>query len=53
MSKGLLFWIIMLIWLIFGLWVSWPPSMMAIGGSLMLFILLALLGWHCFGAPIQ
>lgn len=55
MSTGLAFWILMLVWLAFGLfgvavsggaWYSW-------GGNLLVFILLVLLGWHVFGAPIH
>lgn len=52
MSLGLCFWIIMLLWLLLGLWHSWPQPWL-LGGNLMLFILLLLLGWHSFGAPIR
>lgn len=57
MSIGLVFWILMLLWLLFGLYWRWPgPNPAAwgpIGGDLMLFILLLLLGWHAFGPPIH
>ncbi len=57
MSIGLIFWILMLFWLIFGLYSNrvsiqggnWAPA----GDSLMLFILLFLLGWKSFGFIIQ
>ncbi len=57
MSIGLLFWILMVLWLLFGLWSNrgpiqggdWSP----VGGSLLLFILLFLLGWRVFGFIIQ
>ena len=54
MSFGLVFWILMLLWLFF----SWPgnPTVGAWGpwgGSLLLFVLLLLLGWHEFGPPIH
>jgi hypothetical protein len=52
MTLGLAFWILMLIWLIFGVWWSWPNQRL-VGGNLLIFILLALLGWHAFGAPIH
>ena len=52
MTLGLAFWILMLLWLVFGIWRSWPDHF-AVGGSLLLFILLLLLGWHDFGAPIH
>lgn len=52
MSIGLMFWILMLLWLVFGLWTTWPNYHL-LGGNLMLFILLLLLGWHAFGPPIR
>lgn len=42
----------MLLWLVFGTWQSWPNHVV-VGGNLLLFILLLLLGWHDFGAPIK
>jgi hypothetical protein len=42
----------MLIWLVFGLWVSWPNSR-GIGGTVLLFVLLVLLGWKVFGQPLH
>jgi hypothetical protein len=59
MGMGLLFWILMLLWLVFGLYWNWPAGGGApaaygpIGGNLLLFILLLLLGWHEFGSPIH
>jgi hypothetical protein len=57
MSIGLVFWILMLLWLVFGLWQNYPQLTAGqwhpLGGSLLLFILLLLLGWHAFGAPIR
>ena len=54
MSFGLCYWILMLVWLVFGVWASYPaPNFRANGGSLLLFILLVLLGWHVFGPPIH
>lgn len=52
MSMGLMFWILMLIWLVFGVWWSWPNQTL-VGGNLLLFILLGILGWHAFGAPVH
>jgi hypothetical protein len=53
MDIGLAFWILMLIWLVFGFFGDrlgpWAPW----GGTLLLFILLLLLGWHDFGAPLR
>lgn len=61
MSLGLAFYLIMFLWLIFGLYWNWPagapPGQPAVyyplGGNLLLFILLLLLGWHSFGAPLR
>ncbi len=52
MTLGLAFWILMLLWLVFGMWNSWPNHVL-VGGNLLLFILLLLLGWHDFGPPIR
>lgn len=57
MPIGLLFWLIMILWFVFGLYVNrtdlrggnYGPA----GGNLLLFILLFLLGWHSFGFVIQ
>jgi hypothetical protein len=58
MTIGFLFWLLMILWLIFGLYWNWPsqpgPSGFApLGGNLLLFILLFLLGWATFGFVIQ
>lgn len=52
MSLGLAFWVIMLVWLVFQLWTNWP-NLRAGGGNLILFILLLILGWAQFGAPLH
>lgn len=50
MTLGLAFAILMLIWLAVGFW-GRPPGagIRAFGGDLILFLLLALLGWQVFG----
>ena len=56
MSLGLAYWICMLVWLILGCWSYWPvtgPNLRPLGGTLLLFILLVLLGWQVFGAPLH
>lgn len=58
MSTGLLFWILMILWLLFGCWTNWPQNgssngFQHLGGSLLEFVLLFLLGWKVFGFPIQ
>lgn len=62
MTISFLFWLLMLLWLLFGAWNYWPrpggpaPSPAVYwpaGSNLMLFVLLFLLGWRVFGFPIQ
>lgn len=57
MSLGLAFWVIMLVWLIFGLAWNWPGAAIGaygpLGNALLLFALLLLLGWHVFGPPLH
>jgi hypothetical protein len=58
MAMGLAFWILMLLWLVFWLAWNWPGSQAVgpygpFGNSLLLFILLLLLGWRVFGAPLH
>ena len=56
MTFGNAFWVLMLLWLFFGFWSNWPvgpTSYRPLGGSLLLFILLGLLGWHEFGPPLH
>ena len=56
MSLGLLFWILMLLWLIgygYGLFRAESPAWPLIGPNIVLFILLLCLGWKVFGSPIQ
>lgn len=57
MSLGLIFWIIMLLWLLGALYWNWPgnapPTYWLFGNSMLLFILFLLVGWQIFGAPIH
>jgi len=54
MTLGLCFWILMLIWLVFGF--AWHAGLAGPygvwGHSLLLFFLLFLLGWKVFGPPL-
>ena len=52
MTLALAFWILMLLWLVLGIWQAWP-NYPAAGGTVLLFLLLLLLGWHEFGAPVH
>lgn len=56
MTINLLFWILMLLWVIFGVVPQWPTqggNFRPFGGSILLFILIALLGWHVFGPALH
>jgi hypothetical protein len=57
---GFVFWLLMILWLIFGLFAIWPQGGFTgpaaygpLGSNLLLFVLLFILGWKCFGFPIQ
>jgi hypothetical protein len=56
MTLGLAFWILMLIWLVGGLYygiVVAPGNHYLLGGNLLVFLLFLLLGWAQFGAPLH
>lgn len=58
MGRRLAFWVLMLIWLIFGMWNYWPSGMgeyryAPLATPLLLFVIIGLLGWKVFGPPIQ
>jgi hypothetical protein len=54
MSIAFIFWLLMLLWLFFGVWVRRDAinTPWVWGGDLLLYILLFLLGWKVFGWPI-
>jgi len=57
MSRGLIFWVLMLIWFVFQLALfaapgyvgHWGPQ----GSALLDFILFLLLGWQVYGPPVR
>ena len=62
MPAGMIFWLLMILWFIFGMWWNWPRtpagtvgslSYGPIGSNLLLFVLLFILGWKVFGFVIQ
>ena len=53
MSIGLLFWVIMIVGLLFGLYQNRATPIVWVGNSLVIWILLALLGWQVFGPAIH
>ena len=61
MSIGFLFWLLMILWLVLGLWAYWPGPVLPAppyaawrpyGLGFVLFVLLLLLGLRVFGFPI-
>lgn len=53
-SLGAVYWILMLIWLLFGFYWQWHAGWTSVGGgNLLLFALLAILGWKQFGPPLH
>ena len=52
MPIGLIFWVLMLLWLVFG-FIPQQPGPLRYGGTLILFILLFLLGWAAFGPAVH
>jgi len=55
LSLGVVFWILMLLWLVFGFWSNYGPggiNYRPFGGHILLWLLLFLLGWEAFGFPI-
>jgi len=56
MTLGLCFWILMLIWLVFGLLLHFGVVAAGYGlaaNSVLLFVLFLLLGWRVFGPPLH
>ena len=56
MTRGLIFWVLMLIWFVFSLAVfgGFIGGTYALGGNALLhFILFLLLGWQVYGPPVR
>jgi hypothetical protein len=55
MTLGLAFWIIMLVWAVFGglLYAGMVTTAWAGVSTLLLFVLFLILGWQTFGAPLH
>ena len=57
MSRELLYWILILFWLLFGLWVDYVPNqpypVKRLPWNLLLFALFLLIGWQIFGSPVK
>lgn len=55
MTLGLAYWILMLIWLVFGVLIhfGYAGPYGIVGNTVLLFVLFVLLGWQVFGAPLH
>lgn len=52
MTIAMLFWVLMIIWLVFGVWAYWPLAKIH-APNFLLWFLLFLLGWGTFGWPVH
>lgn len=53
MTIAFLYWLLMILWLIFGIWTDYPLGPRPMGRTVLLWILLFLIGWSVFGFPIK
>lgn len=55
MSFGLIYWILMLVWLVFGVAQHFGVfgAYAVLGSTILFFILFLLLGWKVFGPPVH
>ena len=56
MTLGLCYWVLMLIWLVFGLLTHFgmvAGTYAISGNAVLLFVLFLLLGWQVFGPPLH
>jgi hypothetical protein len=52
MQIGIAFWVVYLLYVVLGFWLSWP-NLRGSAPNFVLMILVALLGWRVFGPPIN
>ncbi len=56
MQLSVLFWVIYVLSLLFGLWSHWPVSVgnaRPLAVTLIIFVLVGILGWEVFGAAVK
>ena len=54
MNISLLYWVLMVLWLVFGPWPYWGANAIhPLGFALLSFILFILLGWKVFGPALK
>jgi len=55
MEAKMIFWMLMILWLLFGVFTYWPApgtKPWPLAHTVLLWVVIALLGWHTFGAAI-
>jgi len=52
MSLGLAYYILLLLWLVYGCYTNWA-NRPVVGGNVIAFLLFLLVGWKVFGPPIH
>lgn len=57
MPLGTIFWMLMILWFIFGLWWNWPrapeSTLRPLAVHLLSFVLFFIVGWRLFGFVVQ
>lgn len=53
MTIGMLFWVLMVVWIAVGAYYTPPADRFGWGSAVLLWVLLFLLGWQAFGFPIR
>lgn len=55
MTIGFIFWLLMILWLVFGIWQfrAAPGPWPVVAGNGFAFVLFFLIGWQVFGWPIK
>ena len=53
MPMGILFWVLMILWLLFGFWWNGENWRGFAANNALLFIVIALLGWVVFGPALR
>lgn len=53
MNLSLCYWILMLFALVWGLYSGWPLGARGLASPVLLFLLLLIIGWQVFGAPLH
>lgn len=53
MPINILFWVLMVLWFVFGIWAGWPFTLATGGFHAVAFLTVGVLGWKVFGPVLQ